>query len=233
MVRSSFERDARLLQAPQCVTQFCPRRIHDGQVIKPRCSAARRLAAVTLPSVQSDVMMVPAGREKCRRRPETLCQLKPKHVAIKSKGALQVRHFQMHVTHPDVGMNCFRGHAVMSRYKRCLGKCTANTMAIGIIGPVIASNVGHWSRVTCHAVVSTKEELTALNCSALPMTPWNVTRTQPAVARSISNAGPAKRSTNTSFTLNRSTSTAAQTNENRARKPRPLCCYLPTACRTS
>jgi len=40
------------------------------------------------------------------------------------------------VTHPDVGMNCFRGHAVMSRYKRCWGKCTANTIAT--IGSVIA-----------------------------------------------------------------------------------------------
>src|SRR4029077_14190605 len=127
---SSFERDACLLQAPHCVTQFCPCRVKNGQVIKPRRSAGRRVTAVTLPSVQSDVMMIPAGREKCRRRSETLRQLEPKHIAIKSKGTLQVRHFQMHVTHPDVGMNCFRGHAVMSRYKRCLGKCTANTMAI-------------------------------------------------------------------------------------------------------
>src|SRR6266480_3332136 len=134
MIRGSFERNACLLQAPQCVTQFCPRRIQDSQVIEPRRSAGRRLAAVTLPSVQSDVMMIPAGREKCRRRPETLRQLKPKHIAIKSKGTLQVRHLQMHMTHPDVGMNCFRGHAVMSRHKRWLGKCAPNTMAIWASG---------------------------------------------------------------------------------------------------
>src|SRR4029453_2760031 len=107
-----------------------------GQVIKPGRSPGRRLPAVALPSVQSDVMMIPAARKKCRRRSETLRQLKPKHIAIKSKRTLQVRHFQMHVTHPDVGMNCFRGHAVMSRYKRGWGKCTANTMAT--IGSVIA-----------------------------------------------------------------------------------------------
>jgi hypothetical protein len=94
----------------------------------------RRPAAVTLPNIQSDVMMIPAGREKCRRRSETLRQLKPKHIAIKSKRTLQIRHFQMHVTHPDVGVNCFRGHTAMSRYRRCLGKCTANTMAIRRIG---------------------------------------------------------------------------------------------------
>src|SRR5438874_6981242 len=147
MIRSSFERNASLLQAPQCITQFCPRRIKNGQVIKPGRSPGRRPAAVTLPSVQSDVMMIPAGREKCRRRSEALRQLKPKHIAIKSKRTLQVRHFQMHVTHPDVGMNCFHGHALMSRYKRCLGKCTANTMAIWTIGCVIASD--RWSLITC------------------------------------------------------------------------------------
>jgi hypothetical protein len=114
---------------------------------KPCRPPGWRPTAVTLPSVQSDVMMIPAGREKCRRRSETLRQLKPKHIAIKSKRPLQVRHFQMHVTHPDVRMNCLRVHAVMSRYKRCLGKSTANTMAIWTIGSVIASH--RWSLITC------------------------------------------------------------------------------------
>ena len=118
MIRRSFERDACLLQPPQRIRQFRPRRIQDGQMIKPRRSRRRRLAAGTLPGIQSDVMMIPARREKCRRRSETLRQLKPKHITIKSKGALQVRHLQMHVAHPDIGMNCFRGHALMSRYKR-------------------------------------------------------------------------------------------------------------------
>jgi hypothetical protein len=94
MIRSSFERNACLLQAPQCVTQFCPRRIKNGQMIEPSRSPGRRPAAVTLPSVQSDVMMIPAGREKCRRRSETLRQLKPKHIAIKSKRTLQSATFK-------------------------------------------------------------------------------------------------------------------------------------------
>jgi hypothetical protein len=62
----------------------------------------------------------------------------------------------MHMTHPDVGMNCFRGHAVMSRHKRWLGKCAPNTMAIWASGSVVASHAGRWSiacppwRVTRH-----------------------------------------------------------------------------------
>ena len=103
---------------------------------KPRRPAGRRLAAVTLPSVQSDVMMIPARGEKCGRRSKALRQFKPKHIAIKSKRAFQVRHFQMHMTHPDIGMNCFRRHAVMSRHKRRFGKCSqrgkAFTFAPGV-----------------------------------------------------------------------------------------------------
>ena len=110
MIRRSFEGNACLLQSSQCVAQFCPRRIKNRQMIKPGRSLGWRPATFTLPSVQSDVMMIPTRGEKCGRRSEALRQFKPKHITIKSKRAFQVRHFQMHMTHPDIGMNCFRRH---------------------------------------------------------------------------------------------------------------------------
>ena len=66
MIRRSFEGNACLLQSSPCVAQFCPRRIKNRQMIKPGRSLGWRPATFTLPSVQSDVMMIPTPRREMR-----------------------------------------------------------------------------------------------------------------------------------------------------------------------
>ena len=59
--------------------------------------------------------MVVAGGKKCGLPAHPHLELKTQHVAIKTQRALQVRHFEMHVTDTNLGVNgagwqcCFHG----------------------------------------------------------------------------------------------------------------------------
>src|SRR6202035_3315011 len=54
---------------------------------------------------QTDVVMVPARRNKSRTSAVTMCQLKAEDAAIKCQRAIQVGHLEMHVANANVGMN--------------------------------------------------------------------------------------------------------------------------------
>jgi len=83
-------------------------------MIKPRRSLRRRMTAGAFPSVQPDVMMIAARRQKSGRRSGALRQFKPKHIAIEPECSLQVRHLQMYVTNSSRGMYRIRRHEPMS-----------------------------------------------------------------------------------------------------------------------
>jgi hypothetical protein len=67
---------------------------------------ARRLAfleATIRPGVQPDVMMIAAGGNKGRLRPEALREFKAQHTTLKPQRVLQVGHFEMHMTDGGTG----------------------------------------------------------------------------------------------------------------------------------
>jgi len=74
-------------------------------MIEPGGSRRRRRTTCALPSVQTDMMMVAAGRKERCLASIPLRQLKSEHVAIKRERALQVRHFQVDVTDPGLRGN--------------------------------------------------------------------------------------------------------------------------------
>jgi len=102
VIRRSFERNIGFKQSSERGCQFRPRRIQDGDMVQPGRAGRRRLASGALPCVQSDVTMVTTGRQECRLRPKSLSDIKAEHVAIKCQRAVQVGHFQVNVTDPDV-----------------------------------------------------------------------------------------------------------------------------------
>ena len=50
-------------------------------------------------------MMVAARRNESGLGTEALLQFKPEHAAIKSQGAVEISHFQMHVADANLGIN--------------------------------------------------------------------------------------------------------------------------------
>lgn len=101
VIRSAFQWNPRLENAPQRIRQQGACRIQNREMIQPRGSLGRRQSTRAFPRVQSDMMMIPARRDKRRALAVALGQFKPKHAAIKRQRPIQVRHFQMHVANPD------------------------------------------------------------------------------------------------------------------------------------
>src|SRR6202035_258234 len=65
----------------------------------------RRRAAKTFPSVQADLVMVPAGREEGRAAAEPLRQLEPEHVPIERDRPFEIRHPQVDMADADGRVN--------------------------------------------------------------------------------------------------------------------------------
>jgi hypothetical protein len=57
------------------------------------------MAAFAFPGVQTDVVVIAAGRNERRARTQALRHLKPQHAAIKSQRAIEIGHLEMNM--PD------------------------------------------------------------------------------------------------------------------------------------
>ncbi len=63
-----------------------------------------RASAFAFPGVQSDVMVVAAGRQKCRLAPVSLREFEAEHVPVKRERPIKVGHLQMDMTDAHVRM---------------------------------------------------------------------------------------------------------------------------------
>lgn len=70
-----------------------------------RRAGRRRLAALALPRVQPDVMVVSARREKYRLGAILLRHLEAKNSAIEGQGAVKIGHFQVDVSYAYAGID--------------------------------------------------------------------------------------------------------------------------------
>src|SRR5690606_1138040 len=96
--------------SPQSVKDHCEvpsRRVEDGRVIETHAETWRRGSALAVPCVQSDVVMISAGGNKCRLLTIHGDKFESKQVAIKAKRTIKVRDFKMDV--PDARL---RGNPV-------------------------------------------------------------------------------------------------------------------------
>ena len=87
--------------AMQRVRQGWPGRIKDRGMKQPGGTGRRRMAAFAFPGVQSDMMMIAAGRDEGRAGAHPLHQFETKHIAIEPERAIEVRHLEMDM--PDAG----------------------------------------------------------------------------------------------------------------------------------
>src|SRR5450631_1050216 len=99
MISCPFERDSGQPKSSQPIGELTASWIGDRQMIKPRRSRRRSFAPESLPSVQSNMMVVTTRREKYRASPIALRNLEAQHIAVKAQGTLEVRNLQMHM--PD------------------------------------------------------------------------------------------------------------------------------------
>ena len=78
-----------------------PGRVVDGEVIETGATEGRRRAALALPGVEPDVVVIATGGEKGGLVAEAGDQIEAERVAIERHGPVQVGHFEMDM--PDVG----------------------------------------------------------------------------------------------------------------------------------
>src|SRR5204862_3322533 len=103
------ERDPGLEQPPQGVRARRPRRVQDGEVIPPRRAGRRGRAAVALPGVQPDVVVVPAGGNERRLPAPPLLDLEPEDAAVEGERPLQVADLEVDVPDADGRVDRARG----------------------------------------------------------------------------------------------------------------------------
>ncbi len=106
MIGRAVNLNARREQAAQRVGELGAGGIENRQMIQAGRVARGRRTAVAFPSIQADVVMIAAGGNKRRLRPEALREFKAQHVTVKPQRALQVGHFEMHVADADAGSDC-------------------------------------------------------------------------------------------------------------------------------
>jgi hypothetical protein len=105
VVGGPIQRVAGPLEAAERLRQGRTRGIKDGCVVQSRRAYRGRRAAETLPSVEPNVMVIAAGRDKRRLAAKSLHQLKTQYVTVKIKGPLQVSDFEMNMADADRRIN--------------------------------------------------------------------------------------------------------------------------------
>jgi len=105
------ERNPRLHQPLQGVTQSSSRRIYDCQVKQPGRPSGWSFTALALPRIQPDMVVIPARGEERRLVAKSLCHIKSKHPVVELECPLQVRHLQVNVSHPGASVNRALAHA--------------------------------------------------------------------------------------------------------------------------
>lgn len=74
-------------------------------MVEPGGTGRGRRTTRTLPGVQTNMMMIAAGRKEGRLASIPLRELKPEHIPIKRERTLQVSHLQVDMANPR-----FRGN---------------------------------------------------------------------------------------------------------------------------
>ena len=72
---------------------------------KPRGASWRRRAALALPRIEPDVVVIAARGDKSRVRAIPLCKLESEHTAIEVEGALEISYFEMYVADTHRGVD--------------------------------------------------------------------------------------------------------------------------------
>jgi hypothetical protein len=101
MVAGAIERDPGFHHPMQRVRQRCAGRVEDRGVEQPGRSGRRRGAALALPGVEADVVVIAAGRDERRAVAHPLHQLEAEHVAIEAERAVEIGDLEMDM--PDTG----------------------------------------------------------------------------------------------------------------------------------
>src|SRR5262249_25270826 len=101
MIAGAVKLYARAQHAMQRIRQRRPRRIEDGGVIEAGRARRRRMAALALPGVEPDVVVIAASRYERRARTHALHQIEAEHIAIETQRAVKIGHLEMDV--PDAG----------------------------------------------------------------------------------------------------------------------------------
>src|SRR6476620_1133700 len=65
----------------------------------------RRRSAAAFPSVEADMVVIPAGRNEGRFRAVTLHQFEAEHAAIEAERAIEIGDLQVHMADPDAGLD--------------------------------------------------------------------------------------------------------------------------------
>src|SRR5262249_39115920 len=97
----AVERNARAQDPVQRIGQRRPRRIEDRGVIEAGRARRRRMAALALPGVEPDVVVIAAGRDEGGVGAPALLQLEAEHVAEEAERALEIGDLEMNM--PDTG----------------------------------------------------------------------------------------------------------------------------------
>ncbi len=91
---------AAVQQPPEGIGEIAPGRIVDGEMIEPGRSSLRRFATSAFPSIQSDVVVIPARGQK-RGAAQMVEQIETEYIAIELDGAVEIGDLEMDM--PDMG----------------------------------------------------------------------------------------------------------------------------------
>src|SRR5664280_3628336 len=105
MVGRAFERNPGSLQTAQRIGQRGTRRIKDGQMVEPGGPRGRRISAQALPRIETDMVVITAGGDEGRLRPEALHEFETEHAAVEIERALQVGDLQVNVSNAERGID--------------------------------------------------------------------------------------------------------------------------------
>lgn len=90
VIRCPIERNTCPDQSLQGISKLGSGGIENGEMEKSRRSGGGRMTSLALPRIESDVMMIPACREKRRLPPVTLGHLKAEDILVEVDGAIKV-----------------------------------------------------------------------------------------------------------------------------------------------
>src|SRR6202167_2409413 len=105
LIGSAVERTFGFDQPAQRIAQSGPRRVKDREMIKAGRSLWRRRPTAAFPGAEPNVMMITAGRNKCRLPAEPLRQLEAEDAGIEGQRPVDIGHLQMDVTNAHAGVD--------------------------------------------------------------------------------------------------------------------------------
>src|SRR5688572_9802476 len=105
MVAGAIELDAGLDKPAQRVRKGSAGRVEDGEVVEPGGARGRRRAALALPGIEPDMVMIVAGGAEGRARPIALRQFEAEHVAVEGNRPVDIRDLEVDMADPRPGID--------------------------------------------------------------------------------------------------------------------------------